>query len=60
MADSPTGDIMADYYIGYDGAVFAIGFSCLIIPFDSAVWLLLDGSYDMTLIVKRNYVFHNE
>ena len=44
MADSPTGNSMVDFYIRHDGATFAIGLSCLIIPFDSAVRLLLDGS----------------
>jgi hypothetical protein len=44
MADSPTGNSMVDCYIGHYGAVFAIGFSCLIIPFNSAVRRLLDGS----------------
>jgi len=44
MADSPTGNSMGDCYIGHYGAAFAIGFSCLIIPFDSAVRLLLDVS----------------
>ena len=43
MADSPTGDCMGDCYIGHDGAAFAIGFSCRIGPFDSAVKRLLDG-----------------
>jgi len=60
MADSPTGDCMGDCYIRHYGATFAIGFSCRIGPFDSAVKRLLDGSYNMTLIVKHNYVFHHE
>ena len=37
MGDSPTGDCMDDCYIELDGAAFAIEFSCLITPFDSAV-----------------------
>ena len=44
MADSPTGNSMDDCYIGHDGAAFAIGFSCVIVPFDSAVRRLLDVS----------------
>jgi hypothetical protein len=44
MADSPTGNSMVDCYIRHDGAVFAIGFSCVIVPFDSAVRRLLDVS----------------
>jgi hypothetical protein len=44
MADSPTGNSMVDCYIGHYGATFAIRFSCMIIPFDSAVRLLLDVS----------------
>jgi hypothetical protein len=44
MADSPTGNSMVDCYIELDGAAFAIGFSCMIIPFDSAVRRLYDVS----------------